>query len=75
MPIPSGGSPGGIDEDLSVEVPAAPMWLIRSKAASGNAYRSALATRVLAKRTSVITRRVDLCGGHAVSVCFKGGLT
>jgi hypothetical protein len=31
--------------------------------------------RVLAKRTSVITRRVDLCGGHAVSVCFKGGLT
>ena len=74
MPIPSGGSPGGTGEDLSVEVPAAPRVLSRSKAASGNAYRSVLAIRELAKRTSVITRPVDLCGGHAVSVCFKGGL-
>jgi hypothetical protein len=49
--------------------------LSRANAASGNAYRSVLATRVLVKRTSVIKHPVDLCGGHAVSVCFKGGLT
>jgi len=39
-----------------------------------NAYRPDMAERALAYDAPSSCIRVDLCGGHAVSVCFKGGL-
>ena len=72
MPIPAGGSPGGIGGGLSVEDSAC---LSRSNAASGNAYRPVWRHERSRNEARSLRIRVDLCGGHAVSVCFKGGLT